>query len=284
MSKVIVMVGESGSGKSTFARQLVKDSKGGAVRLNRDELRLMLHDNEDKSRRMEKLVTAMQMNLADHALSEGLSPIIDDTNLSHMTRGKWREFAAQHNVEHEEVRMDSPLAECIDRDNRRNGKAHVGAAVIYRQFLDSGRLPIDPDKKIVLVDVDGTLAHNDGHRSFYDESKVLRDKCHWHIADWVNELAKEYTIFVVSGRHSTCGTDTINWLKMWGIHHDAVFMRHAWDNRSDEVVKKEILDSILKIVPKENIFMVIDDRPKVLRMWRANGLKVIPVAGACDEF
>ena len=49
-------------------------------------------------------------------------------------------------------------------------------------------------------------------------------------------------------------------------------MRAGGDYRHDDIVKQEILNSILGWIPKEQIEYVVDDRPRVIRMWRANGL------------
>ncbi len=49
-------------------------------------------------------------------------------------------------------------------------------------------------------------------------------------------------------------------------------MRRSGDNRPDEIVKKEILDTLLN---KDSVIRVYDDRPKVVRMWRAEGLEVV---------
>ncbi len=278
------MIGESGSGKSHFARSLVHESGGSMVRINRDDLRSMVHNNEVKSRKMEDFVIRLQETAAMLALESDMSVVIDDTNLNPTTQARWESIAVELGVEFMPYRMTTSLETCLERDSKRQGNARVGTAVIMRQFLESGRLPIDRGSPLVIVDVDGTLAHNDGHRSFYDETKVLLDKPIETVIKWVQELYKDHTVFIVSGRHSTCGEDTIGWLRRYEVPFHFIAMRHAWDNRDDCIVKKEILDAILKLVPKEQIKMAIDDRPKVIRMWKDNGLKAIPVAGACREF
>ena len=60
-------------------------------------------------------------------------------------------------------------------------------------------------------------------------------------------------------------------------------MTYLGIDRSDGRTAEQKAD-ILKYLPKEKIAFVIDDRPSVIRMWRENGLSVIPVRGACEEF
>lgn len=276
-----MLVGESGSGKSTLARRMVAESNGRMVRLNRDDLRLMIHNNQCTTRPMENLVVGLQKAMARTAIDQQINVVIDDTNLSAAARGRWEALSREWScgVSYREIRMDTPLEECIRRDALREWRSRVGLPVIERQFLESGRIQINLELPVVIVDVDGTLADHDGIRSPYDESRVLEDRPHLNIINMVAQLALDHTVIVVSGRHSSCGDDTVQWLRMHNVPFHHIFMRHAWDNRSDVVVKKEILDAILKLVPKSQIDLVIDDRPRVIRMWRENGLKVFAARG-----
>lgn len=103
-------------------------------------------------------------------------------------------------------------------------------------------------------------------------------------AQFERSPAPEYSVVVVSGRHDTCGDSTITSLNSAGVSFDHIFMRSGGDNRDDVTVKQEILDAILRYVPKERIAFVLDDRPKVLDMWKSNGLTVYPVRGAVEPF
>lgn len=140
-------------------------------------------------------------------------------------------------------------------------------------------------RKIIICDIDGTLANSDGIRSPYDETKVLEDDPYWVVVNWVKELSKEHSIVIVSGRHTSCGEETIAWLRYYGIPFDRILMRNTGDNRPDTTIKQEILNGMYKCgVTKEQIKFVLDDRPKVIRMWKENGLTVYPVRGAVEEF
>ena len=52
-------------------------------------------------------------------------------------------------------------------------------------------------------------------------------------------------------------------------------MRKSSDSRGDQIVKSEILEK--EILPKYNVKLVLDDREKVVRMWRDKGLTCLQV-------
>lgn len=292
MSKLIAFVGESGSGKSTAAKSMVETL--GYVRLNRDSLRIDLKDRfappekGNADRAFENYVAKIQREGAISALRTGQTVIIDDTNLNENTLNKWRVLAEELKVEFEVQRMTTSRQTCIERDSKRLGKARVGRAVIDRQFLESGRLDTllavkHTGQKIVIVDLDGTVADMRGVRGPFDEHKVHLDKVYPVIVKWVQELALEHLVLIVSGRHSTCGDASADWLIGNDVPFANIFMRHAWDSRSDTIVKQEILNAILNYIPKEQILCVIDDRPAVCAMWKENGLSCYPVRGTTDH-
>lgn len=277
--KLTIFVGESGSGKTTIAKKMCEDNPN-LVRLERDELRLELANdpNAPKGGKFERFVALVQQARADKALKEGKSCLISDTNLNPNTVEKWRNFA-RHKAEFDIYRVMTPMEECILRDSKRTGKAHVGMAVIHRQFLMSGRLPIALDKKIILCDIDGSLSDHRGVRGPFEENKVLLDKPFQNIINEVNKYHDSgHTVIIISGRHSTCGDDTISWLTKYGVKFDFILMRHMWSNEHDYIVKQQILDELLNVVPKENIVKILDDRAQVIRQtWLKNSLPIQPV-------
>lgn len=284
--ELIIMVGESGSGKSVLAKDMVASMKGQMIRLNRDDLRLSFHQGLGQSRDHENLVIDVQRSAVQSALRKGFSVVIDDTNLNEKTQLRWLALGKDFDVPTRIHRITSDLKTCLQRDMERaaSGGSSVGGAVIHRQFLESGRITLG-DAPIVIVDIDGTLAQNTVHRSPYDESKVLDDPIYPDIVGQVRKLHRSgWIILLVSGRHSTCGEDTIKWLRWHNIPYHHIFMRHGWDNRPDTVVKQEILNSLLKLVPKEQIKLVIDDRPSVLNMWFDNGLNIQPAREVKEPF
>ena len=278
--ELLLMVGESGSGKSTYAKQYVIDHPN-YVRVNRDDLRIELASEQHKYKgaQFEKYVAKVEKNRADAALQAGKSVIFDNTHLSERAKSSLENFAKERNISFRVYRMMTPMDVCIQRDSIRTGKARVGTAVIHRQFLVSGRLPIDRDNKTILVDIDGTLANMDGVRGPFEEHKVMLDAPYPKVIQTVNAYYEAgFTVIIVSGRHSTCGEETIAWLNLYGVKFHFILMRAAWDSRHDYIVKQEILDELLTMLPKENIELVIDDRAAViLNCWLKNGLSVQPV-------
>ena len=141
-----------------------------------------------------------------------------------------------------------------------------------------------PGAPWVICDVDGTLAENEGGRSQYDETKVLLDSCREPVAAWLRGWYSTHNIAIFSGRHSDCSTDTVSWLEAYKIPFDIILMRASGDYRSDVVIKNELLHLLLKVVPKQNVKFVLDDRPKVIEgCWKANGIKVFPVGGTTQH-
>jgi predicted kinase len=277
-----IVIGESGSGKSTWAREYIdRDQSKKTVRVNRDDLRAMLHSSSTTLERSVADIEALQIR---YFLAHGYNVLSDNTHLNEKAVERLKSIAGDSKSKVVIHRMETTLEDCIRNDAGRIGKAHVGRAVIERQFLKSGRLILDPTKKIVIVDADGTLANSDGIRSPYDEKKVGLDRIYPVVRNWVRELAKDHTILIVSGRHSTCGDDTIQWLNKMDVPFDHIFMRHAWDQSHDTIVKKQILNELLAIVPKDQILMAIDDRYRVItECWKKNGLLCIPVRGTPDH-
>jgi len=310
--ELIIMVGVSGSGKSVIAKQWIDRGRGNIARLNRDAIRTLLWNNVPWSKNLENPVRDWQMEGARMLLQRGKDVIIDDTNCVRQTRQKWEEFARQVRVKFRIVTMTTPLDVCIERDSKREGKEKVGEGVIRRQHKDLNEIKVQPREATpvkltrpyferteylknggflprlanapwVLVDTDGTVADCDGIRSPFDESRVLEDKVYEVVAEWVRALYPHYNICIVSGRHDSCGDDTCDWYEMHAIPFDRILMRYSGDNRSDVIVKQEILNELAAVIGKEHIFAVLDDRPRVIEMWRSNGVRVFPVRGGTDH-
>ena len=129
-----------------------------------------------------------------------------------------------------------------------------------------------------LVDLDGTVALMQG-RGPFDWHKVHTDLPNGPVIQVVRSLifAGNNVIFI-SGRMEQCRNLTTEWL----AEHIPIslgcplIMRADDDTRPDEVFKLEQLASIRE----SGVIVdgVIDDRRKVVDMWRAQGLACLQVA------
>jgi hypothetical protein len=123
-----------------------------------------------------------------------------------------------------------------------------------------------------MVDMDGTLAHMTG-RSPFEWHRVGEDKLDQIIAN----ITRHYKyVVIMSGRDEVCRPETEKWLRKHDIRYDSLVMRVANDNRPDEIVKLELYKQ--HVEPNYSIEFVLDDRNKVVKMWRDNGLKCLQVA------
>jgi len=163
-------------------------------------------------------------------------------------------------------------------------------------------------KKTVIFDLDGTLANIEVRR---DKSLKPNGKLDWEIfaapssiMDWdtPNEpvikmaqmfKADGFKIVIFSGRNDRGFVATNHWLTRYDVPHDLLVLRpdkfkaNSWpiangnqatpDMRfmPDEILKKAMLDTFVDI---NDVFLVVDDRDKVVKMWRELGLNTFQVA------
>jgi hypothetical protein len=151
-------------------------------------------------------------------------------------------------------------------------------------------------RKAIICDIDGTVAdcrHRLHHvlpggkrnwdrffEGMVDDPviKPVRDLV-WHATtqgDW-----EEIALVFSSGRPETYRVETEVWLRAAGLpldsfSSDRLYMRPANDTRPDHVVKREMLDRIR--ADGYEPFIVIDDRPSVVAMWRESGLVCLQAA------
>lgn len=134
--KLIICQGLPGSGKSTFAKELVATSDQRWVRVNRDDLRAMLH-NSVWSKANEQVVVSMRNAMISDAIYNGWNVISDDCNfgrniedLFNLTKG------STIGVDIEVKFFDVSVEECLRRNALRTGIARVPDAVIMRMYED----------------------------------------------------------------------------------------------------------------------------------------------------
>lgn len=294
MKKLTLMRGISGSGKSTLAKGMVL-SQPNTVRLNRDLLRTMLHDDIWNGKK-ESITIEAEYALAETMLKNKQNVIIDDTNLSERTVDMWRRLANDEdvNAQFEIIDVETDIATCIGRDLQRENS--VGSNVIIQQALQYKEFM--KDQKVIIVDLDGTLCDTSNRtvfvkgpgkkdwKSFF--AGIKDDPLREDVAAMIMaDLKPDTHVILVSGRPENYREVTMNWLAEMGQKYQHEFpsfvtllMRRQDDNRDDDIVKREIYEKYLK---HTNVVKVFDDRPRVIRMWRELGLEVEDV-GTGEEF
>ena len=137
-----------------------------------------------------------------------------------------------------------------------------------------------------MCDIDGTIADLT-HRRVYVatrpknwkafEQGIPDDPPIQHIIDTVKSFFDMgWTILMCSGRGSQQREATITWLVNHMVPYHALYMRAEKDYRADDIVKGELLDQILEDGYKPTL--VLDDRNRVVEMWRSRGIPCVQVA------
>jgi predicted kinase len=286
--KVILTKGLPASGKTTWAKELIKSQPGKWKRVNKDDLRAMV-DGGVWSKQNESFIVKIRDIVAAESLIHGYSVIIDDTNFNPQHEETFKDMAHDLGAEFEiKDFTDVPLDECIKRDMKRSNS--VGEKVIktmYKKYLLPDPITIEHDESLpdaIICDIDGTVALMK-NRSPYDASTCENDDPNTlivgilqsYIEGLSNDLMPRPTVLFVSGREDKFREKTEEWLKKWiTVPGWSLFMRPTGDFRKDNIVKKEIYEDMIK--DKYNVYFVLDDRDRVVRMWREQGLKCLQVA------
>ncbi len=141
--------------------------------------------------------------------------------------------------------------------------------------------------KTIIVDLDGTLALNKHREHYLKGSKKdwvayfeasKDDKPNKKIINLVNLLKSSgYRIHIFSARADIVRQDTINWLSRNCVSFDHITMREINSFTPDEELKKKWLFDFYPDYLDEVEF-ILDDRNKVVSMWRSLGLTCLQVA------
>ncbi|KAB1940787.1 AAA family ATPase [Micromonospora sp. ALFpr18c] len=294
MTRLIATRGLPASGKTTFARTL----QPSVLRVNRDDLRRMLHGERLFTQWAEAQVTVVQRAQVEALLRARADVCVDDTNLRARTLRGWADLAARHGADFEVHDFtDVPLEECLRRDAARPVADQVGADAIRRlheRYLEGRTLPLPVPQartggpatahppsteppEIVLVDIDGTVALAVS-RSPYDMTRVGQDAPNPAVIAAVRAMhAAGYGVVFCSGRDASARTATEAWLaRHVRVPYLGLHLRAVGDTRRDSIVKREIYDR--EIRDRYRVVGVFDDRVQVVQMWRSLGLTVFQVA------
>ena len=168
-------------------------------------------------------------------------------------------------------------------------------------------------KNTIIFDLDGTLAIIEKRRIkagsptgitptkekmdwniFFDGKNIELDEPNYPVISMAQmQYEKGFNIVIFSGRNDRSYKETKEWLEKYEVPYNLLVMRPdkfqsdsypiAEGNPAtpdmrympDEILKKKMLDTFVDI---DDVFMTVDDRQKVVDMWRENGLTCFQVA------
>ncbi len=140
---------------------------------------------------------------------------------------------------------------------------------------------------IYIFDLDGTLANIDHRRHFITNGNTDWDKFYKACIEdspnkYVVYLFKEiqafgHTMVICSGRSDIVRTETEVWLRSNCLYYTKLLMRKEGDFTPDEELKRCWLHNNLNCNIGKDIAGVFDDRDKVVKMWRDEGLTCFQV-------
>jgi FMN phosphatase YigB (HAD superfamily) len=139
-------------------------------------------------------------------------------------------------------------------------------------------------EEIVIFDIDGTLAdvserihhlqkNPKNWKAFF--RGMAQDRAIRSMVRLCNILHQTgIRIVLCSGRSEEHRTETVQWLKKQNVKYHELRLRPDGDRRSDVMVKREMLSGI----DKGKVLFVVEDRNRVVQMWREEGLVCLQCA------
>jgi hypothetical protein len=138
--------------------------------------------------------------------------------------------------------------------------------------------------EIVIFDIDGTLADiTERERHVLKKPKnwkaffagMAEDKAVVSMVRLCNILyAAGVRIILCSGRNESHREETEAWMKREGVNYHEIRLRADGDMHSDTIAKREMLRGL----DKSKILFVVEDRSRVVEMWRSEGLTCLQCA------
>jgi len=139
--------------------------------------------------------------------------------------------------------------------------------------------------QLIIFDLDGTIANIDHRRHLVTNGAhdwdafylaCFDDTPNDPVIDLLNILSPHHEIYIASGRSDVVATETLEWLRKYEVNFDMLWLREHKDSTPDQELKKIWLDEWRK--DGKDIKMAFDDRSKVVKMWRDNGIPCFQVA------
>lgn len=138
---------------------------------------------------------------------------------------------------------------------------------------------------IVISDLDGTISDAEhrvhlvrSHPKDYDAffAAAREDGPIWPVIRVLQALkAAGHEIHVITGRSDVTRADTIEWLGKFEVPFDLLLMRPEHDYTPDDRLKRQWFESNYQ---RQDVLLVLEDRARVVRMWRKLGITCLQVA------
>lgn len=293
--QIIVTVGVPASGKSTWAKNFVAENPS-FVKIERDDFRYGMKNISIGDKRFENFITELQYKAIHTALNNKYNVIVSDTNCNlKYLKILLKEFKYKADIQLKFFQTDLEL--CISRDSYRErsvgknviNKMWEGCQEVVNEYMKEysnqeilfsrkefiySPTPFDDSlENCIIVDLDGTLAHANGKRGYYEWSKVGLDDVDESIADIIMKYNNEHIIFL-TGRSEDCRFETLDWISsIFGVGNVTLLMRNSKDFRPSTIVKKELYENFIK--DKFNTIFAIEDKTDISKMWRSLGIKTL---------
>lgn len=326
--ELIVYYGLPGSGKSTMAEEAYGNNPRYLIVNRDDirkELFGAEYLGQRPVREKEQQVTEVQEAIVHKAFQNGVSVVSSDTNLTpHFDN--LTPIARKYGASVSTVPVNTPVEVCKERNRKRaeQGGHFVPEEVIDRMAsqaygedgniipitYQSGKLYRTPKetpgqkylqevskrlsekypmgKKVVLVDVDGTLIDNrrEANRAFHDPKKkdfdyffyaVRHGKVNEDVVELANNLRdkENMSIVVLTGRGDKNAKDLAEVIERSGLKASRIIAKPHGDFRPDKLFKREILEGL----KKEGLDLAhsIDDRPQSVEVYESMNIPVSKV-------
>jgi len=281
--KLLALRGLPASGKTTYAKELVNK---GWVRVNKDDMRAMLN-NSKFSKDNESYILSLRDEIIISSLVQGKNVVVDDTNLDPKHLIAFESIAGEFLADFEIRFFDVDVRECIKRNKLRpNPVPDKVIYTMYERYLNPPVPPVAYDEnkeECIIVDIDGTLAHIADGRSPYDASRAMNDSLDDAVSVITAMMYRHgYKVIILTGRHEEHRKVTEEWLEANGVEYDELYTRMEYDvdekgkRLDDALVKERLYNTHVKA--RFNVKFVLDDRNRVVDMWRSIGLKCLQVA------